>query len=502
MKENKKVYDFAIKWLNKFKDKTLSYKEFTNNQMGKKCSELGFQVYCGHTFLEKYGKINNLENFKKIIEELEDINLLGSTIYSKWSYFGTWVYNELEIIEDKNREWFIIALEHLAKLSKDKPYGDIKKIKIVSNKIFSEYDSPKPDDEIRQILTLESDGHVWFSAYTLRKRKNGKPNKNRMNNFKVSPIVIENIIEDITSYFIVSEGENKDLLLKDSRWVMEITNTEGKIYNFYDESFIYIDDINHEKYISDKIRKILKMSDLFLFDGKFEENIINKIVVDYHRVSKIKAKRPFDKQKKSFEWNYIEKLIVDRESKTIEHIQDVGLDCFISKKYTCKNGVENLLDELDIDYLLEKSEEKIKDFDLKLMPFDKKDYTITITLKNGFEKKISGTYDKKGLPSSWKNFVESVSDFMAFYGCGEILNSAIYGKDCDDIILCSVVFSKGHKTYYYISDSEDIEVGDKVLVPIWDDDHKTTAEVVRIEYISEKEMSIPIEKIKHIIKKC
>ena len=75
-------------------------------------------------------------------------------------------------------------------------------------------------------------------------------------------------------------------------------------------------------------------------------------------------------------------------------------------------------------------------------------------------------------------------------------------KNYDDIILCSVKFKDGNKTYYYISDSDDIEVGDKVVVPIWDNNHETVVEVVKIEYIPEKDMTIPIEKIKHIIRKC
>ena len=136
------------------------------------------------------------------------------------------------------------------------------------------------------------------------------------------------------------------------------------------------------------------------------------------------------------------------------------------------------------------------------MPFEERKYTITVTLRNGGDKKISGTFDKKGLPYGWEDFAEAIYSFISFYGCGEILSPAVYGKSHDDIILCHVKFKDGHKTYNYISDFDNIDVGDKVVVPVWDDNHKTTAEVVKIEYIPEKEMTIPIEKIKHIIRKC
>ena len=69
------------------------------------------------------------------------------------------------------------------------------------------------------------------------------------------------------------------------------------------------------------------------------------------------------------------------------------------------------------------------------------------------EKVIQGTYDKKGLPDDWAEFMESVFDFMTFYGWGEIMNPAVYGKvrRCgNDIIYCSVTFDEGYKSYYYM----------------------------------------------------
>lgn len=60
----------------------------------------------------------------------------------------------------------------------------------------------------------------------------------------------------------------------------------------------------------------------------------------------------------------------------------------------------------------------------------------------------------------------------------------------------------GYKSYYYISDDDSIEVGDFVLVPYGKDNHTVVVEVVNIEYFSEKESPLPIEKTKHIIRKC
>ena len=177
MVELNKIHNFAKKWLAEFRNLMVSYKKLVSHNFGEECSELGFQVYCGQIFTEKYGKINDPKIFKEALKDITDINLLGSAIYSKWNYFNSWAYSSAEILEDKNREWFILALEHLAKLSEAKPYGDIKKIKIISNRVSSKHYIFNLENEIQQSLTIESDGHIWFSAYTSEKRKDGKYKK-------------------------------------------------------------------------------------------------------------------------------------------------------------------------------------------------------------------------------------------------------------------------------------------------------------------------------------
>ncbi|MFQ9703195.1 MAG: hypothetical protein ACLR0U_15565 [Enterocloster clostridioformis] len=52
-------------------------------------------------------------------------------------------------------------------------------------------------------------------------------------------------------------------------------------------------------------------------------------------------------------------------------------------------------------------------------PNEIRDYTIKVITKKGKEKIIRGTYDKKGLPDGWEVFIDSVFEFMAFYGWGE-----------------------------------------------------------------------------------
>ena len=48
---------------------------------------------------------------------MNDIDLLGSAIYSQWRYFNHWAYSGEEILELRNRSWFILELDRLAMLA-------------------------------------------------------------------------------------------------------------------------------------------------------------------------------------------------------------------------------------------------------------------------------------------------------------------------------------------------------------------------------------------------
>ena len=82
------VHLFAIKWIEKFRDQKISYIELVDHYLADDCQALGFQMDCGHTFSEKYGDAASIRDaLNRIIDEITDIKLLGSAIYSQWRYF-------------------------------------------------------------------------------------------------------------------------------------------------------------------------------------------------------------------------------------------------------------------------------------------------------------------------------------------------------------------------------------------------------------------------------
>ena len=82
------VHLFATKWIEKFRDQKISYIELVDHYFADDCQALGFQMDCGHAFSEKYGDAaSSCDALNRIIDEVTDIKLLGSAIYSQWRYF-------------------------------------------------------------------------------------------------------------------------------------------------------------------------------------------------------------------------------------------------------------------------------------------------------------------------------------------------------------------------------------------------------------------------------
>ena len=65
MADMKQIYEFAVKWYDKFRDKKTNYIELVDHYMADDCEALGFVMDCGHAFSEKYGNAaNNLFSAK------------------------------------------------------------------------------------------------------------------------------------------------------------------------------------------------------------------------------------------------------------------------------------------------------------------------------------------------------------------------------------------------------------------------------------------------------
>ena len=498
MADMKQIHDFAVKWCDKFRDPKINYIDLVEHYMADDCAALGFEMDCGNAFSEKYGNaVNNHEVLERIIDEVSDTQLLGSAIFSQWRYFNHWAYSGAEILEPENRAWFIMALSRLASLTGNNPFlfqGTPQKLRIVSNNI-SYGPPPEPDQEVEQHLTINSEGRVWFSAYNFGERP-GRYQKARTQNFKTDKDVTTKLLNAVAAYF---SDEYEELFATDiGDWVLELTNTDGETYKF--RGSLCADFEVGGTDLSEMIRDALKIDDLFVFDGNDKPDRVERVVVDYHRVTKVK---PTPEDAEYTTRDYTEQLVLDRQSDTLEHIQNAGTGCVVSHKFYVEGGIRKILDDIDKFDLFGRIEGNPDD--VIESPLETREYTIRVDFKKGPQQVIQGTYDKKALPDAWGDFANAVRRFIQYHGVGEILDYSIYSRVLrrrQDHMYCSVEFEEGYKTYYYISDDASIEVGDYVVVPAGKDNHHAVVEVVDIEYFSDDDVPLPLDKTKHIIRKC
>lgn len=455
MTDRKQIHDFAIKWCDKFRSPNINYIELVDCNMADDCDALGFEMDCGHAFSEKYGNAAN------------------------------------------NHE----ALDRLALLSGDNPFifrGTLKKMQIISNNTCFGH-MPEPNEEVEQHLIINNEGRVFFSGYKFG-HSGEQYEKARSKTYKIDKSATDKLFDAITAYF---GNEYIEIFATDiGDWVMELTNTEGVTYKFRGSlcaDFDY-DGID----LSDLVRDIVDMDDLYVFDGNYKSEEISRITLDYHRVTKIEAKqKPEDTEWKYLTRDYTEHLVIDRETGTLEHIQNIGPGSKVSRKYEIEGGIESLLESFDAEELFTCIEGNPDD--VINTTNETKDYTITIDYKKNPSRIITGSYDKKGLPEDFADFAETVFDFIRFYGFGEILAPSVYGRvkrRKSEYIFCSVTFDEGYKSYYYLTEDDSIEIGDFVLVPAGKDNHEAVVEVVNIEYFDEENVPLPIENTKEIICKC
>lgn len=112
------THEFALKWLKKFGDEAIDKRELLGEDMFDDCKRLGFEMDCGHAFGEEYGTAaSECEDLRRVIDQVTDIQLLGSAIFSQWRYFNHWADPGEDICAPENRFWFIIALNRLAELT-------------------------------------------------------------------------------------------------------------------------------------------------------------------------------------------------------------------------------------------------------------------------------------------------------------------------------------------------------------------------------------------------
>ena len=240
--------------------------------------------------------------------------------------------------------------------------------------------------------------------------------------------------------------------------------------------------------------------EVFDFDKDTVPERVEKITVNYHRVTKANYVTSFYEEKLNYVWDYAEQIIIDRATNTLEYIQRFGAGCVISHKYYDRQGIADLLDVLDPDSLFRHVEGNGSD--VMIDPDITQEYEIVVDYLRRPQLMIQGTYDRYGLPDDWPEFAGYIAGLIEYYGTSQMLRPSVYGKirrKTNDYIFCSVEFEEDGKRYYYLADDNIFSVGDLVVVPVGNDGQTRIVKIVEIEYFAEEYAPYPLDKVKHII---
>lgn len=112
------IVQFAQKYINYFEHefgqtRESYYQFFESDDFPRECKALGFDMDCGHSFIEAYGKNawNDIRGLKANIEKINDVRIIGNGLFSQWRYFNHW--SSPSYANDDTKEWFLMLLHKL-----------------------------------------------------------------------------------------------------------------------------------------------------------------------------------------------------------------------------------------------------------------------------------------------------------------------------------------------------------------------------------------------------
>ncbi len=121
---NTEIEKFIDKYVNFFENefgrtRESYYRFFDNNDFPSECQALGFEMDCGHSFIDAYGEPawNTVQGLKDSIDKMNDIKTIGNGLFSQWRFFNHW--SSPSQANDDTKEWFWLLLQRLRMLSKN-----------------------------------------------------------------------------------------------------------------------------------------------------------------------------------------------------------------------------------------------------------------------------------------------------------------------------------------------------------------------------------------------
>ena len=449
---------------------------------------MGFTLSDGEQFVQKYGKASkDPKALGKILSEILEPRVLGGAIFAKYYYLKQWSEDSEDKLDEKTKQWFKLACQRLKKIAGSELRffkGTLARISLTSsNQGFGPV--PAPGTECEQRLFIKNDGKVTYNVYAYNQKQ--EKARARGQRFKLTPDKSHALMSAFTDYF--SEGYQQQMVTDIGTWELILTNTDGQ--DFYFDGSVCCHLIGEQGDLSKILLNSLDRSELYAFDNDGKPEPAETIRAEYtHEIFGADG----DKIHK-------ETLVIKKTDGTLEYTCDDGAGKRVAMNYYLPVDVDGLLSDISGD----------GKFWFELLGRDvpgglreqslNQEFTVKLGFKHQPDRTYNGIFSLENLPSGWSVFAEHMKEIMSKYFAADLFNHDLYdptrAKE-DEYIFCSVTFSDQGQSYYYLTDDENLKVGDTVWVPVGDDEHKIKARIVKIEHFTAQNAPRDIETTKYI----
>jgi ADP-ribosylglycohydrolase len=130
-------------------------------------------------------------------------------------------------------------------------------------------------------------------------------------------------------------------------------------------------------------------------------------------------------------------------------------------------------------------------------------YELEAEYEDGKTVAHHGAFSRVHIPeNAFKAFIETIRFAINIFGFGGIItmDGFMSAIKLGEVKYCGVEFSRGGGTYHYRTTDLRINVGDKVVVPVGDENHEQVVTVVSVEYCRWDNTPYPLEKTKPILR--
>lgn len=486
-----KLYPWATEWIQRFQDPSFQWSNLKPEDMDSK--DLGFLYRPEYTikFREAYDAAADYSFvLKKNLNFIQEEPYLASCLYDRWQQL--WSRHSEHLPDENDRAWFLLAFQRLALLGSENrlTFHGVPKELWLTSTAGSFLSPPKPSDEIKQILFLNSAGQVCFWAYCA----SAPHHSSRQLSFSIPPENAQRILTEAVHY-CTGSLDPSHIVFDGGQWNMELSNESNQEFRF--ASWLSYDHDSEESRFSQLLRSSLGMSDLLAIDGERRTfSKLQRLVLDCTETVSVPAAYRHEEDVPEYTV-YHEGLTLDRISGTLERtLDDTEYHRYLFPEKVCQI----------LDYISSPLFFQICDIPEEMLAPQSScsSYTMILEWEDGTQKTLSGRYDQRGLPERFPELVNMLA-FLLRPSYFNLLSSSFYGRKPrlkTDLIYCSVEFENSFNTYYYRTEDETLEEGDEVVVPAGKDNHLTIVTITEVEYYAPEDVPFPLEKTKMILRRC